>query len=161
MINRYFIFDTNTLISAHILANSVSYKALNLARQIGIIACTLETFKEFEISFTRNKFEKYLSYNRRYVDLVEMKSYIEFFIVKQNISICRDPDDDKFLALAVAANASCIVTGDKDLLILNPYENIPILSPAGFLSYFSEFGDSFIVNEPRIIYGDIKSDFQN
>jgi predicted nucleic acid-binding protein len=66
--------------------------ALNLARRIGLIACTLETFKEFEISFMRNKFEKYLPLNRRYVDIVEIKTYVEFFIVKENASICRDPD---------------------------------------------------------------------
>jgi putative PIN family toxin of toxin-antitoxin system len=44
-------------------------------------------------------------------------------------SVCRDPDDDEVLAVAVAAKAAAIVTGDKDLLTLKNYGGIPILSP--------------------------------
>jgi len=44
--------------------------------------------------------------------------------------VCRDPDDDAILALAVAAHAEMIVTGDKDLLVLGSYAGIPILNPA-------------------------------
>ena len=45
---------------------------------------------------------------------------------------CRDPDDTKILGLAVASEADYIVTGDKDLLILEVYEGIPIVSPRLF-----------------------------
>ncbi len=44
--------------------------------------------------------------------------------------VCRDPDDDKVLALAIAAQADLIVSGDNDLLVLQPFKGIPILSPA-------------------------------
>ncbi len=44
--------------------------------------------------------------------------------------VCRDPDDDAVLALAIAAQADLIVSGDEDLLILSSFEGIPILSPA-------------------------------
>ena len=47
-------------------------------------------------------------------------------------SLCRDPDDVKILGLAVAANVDCIVTGDKDLLILERFQGIPILTPRSF-----------------------------
>jgi putative PIN family toxin of toxin-antitoxin system len=46
--------------------------------------------------------------------------------------VCRDPDDDQILATAVAAQAECIVTGDKDLLVLHRYEGIEIVSPSDF-----------------------------
>jgi putative PIN family toxin of toxin-antitoxin system len=46
--------------------------------------------------------------------------------------VCRDPDDIKVLGLAVASNADYIVTGDKDLLILKSFQNIPILTPRSF-----------------------------
>ena len=52
------------------------------------------------------------------------------------ISECRDPKDNKFLELAVAGNADCIVTGDKDLLVLNPYCGTKIISPANFFILF-------------------------
>ena len=53
--------------------------------------------------------------------------------VKELKSTCRDPKDNKFLELAVAGNADCIVTGDKDLLVLNSFRNIQIITPKEFL----------------------------
>lgn len=47
-----------------------------------------------------------------------------------NEPVCRDPDDDKLLALARSARAACIVSGDDDLLSLQRFEDIPILTPA-------------------------------
>jgi putative PIN family toxin of toxin-antitoxin system len=44
-----------------------------------------------------------------------------------------DPDDDKFLACALALEADCIVSGDSDLLSLESYMGIPIVSPRAFL----------------------------
>jgi uncharacterized protein len=44
--------------------------------------------------------------------------------------IVRDPDDDHVLACALAASADLIVTGDKDLLTLDIYQSIPIVTAA-------------------------------
>ncbi|NJL54723.1 putative toxin-antitoxin system toxin component, PIN family [bacterium] len=49
--------------------------------------------------------------------------------------ICRDADDDNVLGTAIAGNAACIITGDKDLLLLNPFQTIDILPPAEFAMY--------------------------
>ena len=49
----------------------------------------------------------------------------------------RDPKDDFILAGAVAGKADAIVTGDKDLLVLDSVDGIPILSPAKFLERFA------------------------
>jgi uncharacterized protein len=49
--------------------------------------------------------------------------------------VSRDPDDDAVVATAVAGGCRCIVTGDKDLLVLKRYEEIEILSPAEFWKY--------------------------
>ena len=46
--------------------------------------------------------------------------------------VSRDPDDDNILATAVAGNCECIITGDKDLLVLKKFEGIKILSPREF-----------------------------
>jgi putative PIN family toxin of toxin-antitoxin system len=56
--------------------------------------------------------------------------------VSVSINLCRDPKDNKFLELAIEAGAACTITGDKDLLVLHPFENIPILSAADFLKSF-------------------------
>lgn len=50
---------------------------------------------------------------------------------------CRDPDDDWVLATAIAGDCQCIVTGDKDLLVLNPFRSLGIVSPADFWRYES------------------------
>jgi len=52
--------------------------------------------------------------------------------------VCRDPDDIKVLGLAVASKADCIVTGDKDLLVLKKFEGIAILSPRSFSDILHE-----------------------
>ena len=51
--------------------------------------------------------------------------------------ISRDPDDDKFLALAAIGQADAIISGDRDLLELVTYEGIPILTPAQFMQRVS------------------------
>lgn len=49
--------------------------------------------------------------------------------------VCRDPDDDMVLAMALTGNAECIVSGDKDLTDLKTFENIPILKPSEFAAF--------------------------
>ena len=47
--------------------------------------------------------------------------------------VCRDPDDDDVLALALAAQADLIVSGDQDLLVLGQFEGIPIVTARAML----------------------------
>ena len=49
------------------------------------------------------------------------------------ITICRDPDDNHVLEVAVEGGADVIVTGDDDLLVLHPFKGIPIVRPVDFL----------------------------
>jgi len=56
----------------------------------------------------------------------------------RRIAVCRDSKDDKFLEAASAGGADYIVSGDEDLLVLNPFEGIAIISPADFLVRLNE-----------------------
>jgi predicted nucleic acid-binding protein len=47
--------------------------------------------------------------------------------------VCRDPDDDAVLALAIATHADLIVSGDRDLLALKHFQDIAIVTPAAAL----------------------------
>ncbi|MDA1049150.1 MAG: putative toxin-antitoxin system toxin component, PIN family [Planctomycetota bacterium] len=49
--------------------------------------------------------------------------------------VCRDPDDDQILATAIAGQAACIVTGDKDLLVLRRFKSVEIVSPSDFAEF--------------------------
>jgi predicted nucleic acid-binding protein len=55
--------------------------------------------------------------------------------------ICRDVDDDNILATAVTGNCECLVTGDKDLLVVKQFQGIDILSPGDFQEY-EKIGES-------------------
>ena len=50
------------------------------------------------------------------------------------VSVCRDPQDDKFLELALSGAATHIISGDDDLLALHPFRGIAILSPQDFVT---------------------------
>jgi putative PIN family toxin of toxin-antitoxin system len=50
-------------------------------------------------------------------------------------NVCRDPDDVKILGLGLSCRASAIVTGDKDLLVIKIFQNIPILSVREFWEF--------------------------
>jgi putative PIN family toxin of toxin-antitoxin system len=50
-----------------------------------------------------------------------------------SITACRDPRDDKFLELAVNERADVIISGDADLLALDVFRGIPIITPAAFV----------------------------
>jgi uncharacterized protein len=50
------------------------------------------------------------------------------------VRVCRDPNDDKFLEVAVNGRADTLITGDTDLLVLDPFERISIITPADYLS---------------------------
>jgi predicted nucleic acid-binding protein len=59
---------------------------------------------------------------------------VQFVSIRCSVQACRDPNDDKFLDVAVNGGADVLITGDADLLALNPYEGIPILTAADYLT---------------------------
>lgn len=69
------------------------------------------------------------------VDLIMLRG--EAVEPRQKLAACRDPKDDKFLELAVEGRADVLVSGDDDLLVLHPFQGIPIVRPAEFLNMLS------------------------
>jgi putative PIN family toxin of toxin-antitoxin system len=135
--NKLFVLDANTLISAFLLSRtSIAAQAYYKIKSDGHIIVSDETFDEFTNVFIRPKFDRYLSLDKRLIIIEDLKSIIKVITVSIKINSCRDPKDNKFLELAVEAGAACIVTGDKDLLVLHPYAGIPILTAADFLRTF-------------------------
>lgn len=57
----------------------------------------------------------------------------EHVTITERVAACRDPKDDKFLELAVNGRADVIVSGDADLLMLDTFRSIPIITPAAFV----------------------------
>ena len=127
------VFDTNVLVSALLLPDSKPRQALNRALREGKVLVSFAALSELHEVLSRKRF-------RRYVDEEDVRSFLaalareaEWVDVKLQIQACRDPKDDKFLELAVSGQGTHIVTGDTDLLALNPFRGIEILPPHRFL----------------------------
>ncbi len=105
-------------------------KAENFARVLASAA----TLLEFELVLARSKFAKFLSAETRSRYLRHYRGIVELVQVASQFQICRDPRDDKFLELAFDGKAGAIVTGDEDLLALDPFQGIRILTPQDFLA---------------------------
>jgi uncharacterized protein len=52
--------------------------------------------------------------------------------ITEAIAACRDPKDDKFLELAISGQANYVLSSDKDLLVLHPFQDSAIVTPADF-----------------------------
>lgn len=136
MRNNFFVLDTNTLVSAFLLLQSKPTLAYNKAKATKKLVSNMETYSEFCDVLVRNKFDKYISLETRLAIIDDLTQNALFIEVSERVNVCRNPKDNKFLELAVAAKASCIITGDKDLLELHPFRGIPILTVNDFLNDF-------------------------
>lgn len=132
--NRRFVFDTNVLISAFLFSQSKPRQALDQAQNIGIIVLSNSVLSELEEVLYRPKFDRYLAKERRQEFLQNLTENVQFIDVNEQINECRDPKDNKYLELALSGQAECIVTGDDDLLVLNPWRSIKILNVQKFLA---------------------------
>jgi len=63
--------------------------------------------------------------------------YGEVFETKDiSVSVCEDPDDNKFIECAIASNSKLIVSGDKHLLNITGYHDISVLKPRDFMENY-------------------------
>ena len=101
MINA-FVFDTNALISAHILPNSVSRKTFDKADRLGILVHSKETMLEFTNVFTRTKFDRYQSVEERLKIISAFEKRSQLIKITEVVTVCRDASDNMLLELALS-----------------------------------------------------------
>ena len=123
------ILDTNVLVAAFTARGLCSelFERVLYDHDLIISQHLLDEFEEVlvrKFGFTASKVEQAVALLRRVGVMIEP--------VPLDRPVCRDPDDDLVLALAAHAGADSIVTGDRDLLDLESFQNVPILSPRGF-----------------------------
>jgi putative PIN family toxin of toxin-antitoxin system len=137
------ILDTNILVAA-LFWHGRPHQLLERVRDGSLSLITSPTlFAELEEVLARSKFDSVLLRSRtsREKSLAEVRRLAEVLDPPPLPEpICRDPDDDHVLAVAIAAQADFIVTGDTDLLVLNAVQGIPILTPAQALKRLEEGG---------------------
>jgi uncharacterized protein len=130
------IFDSNCLVSAFLSPDSIVANSIRKALEIGVLLTSEECFKEVMDVILRPKFKKYyLEEDLIFFQEVLLKE-LQFQTVISQVSVCRDPKDDKFLSLALDSKADFLVTGDKDLLTLERFQKTEIITPRYFLEKF-------------------------
>lgn len=123
------VFDTSTLVSVCLFPDRRPAQALRVAVTDHSVCCSRETLAELVTVLRRDKFERWRPEAERAKFIEEFMRAVRLVTITMTGTGCRDLTDDKFLSLALSANASIIVSSDPDLLVMNPYEGVEIIDP--------------------------------
>jgi len=126
------VVDTNVFVSG-IFWKGQPFQILRLWQQAKFRMVVLSAILEEYGRVLADLSERYsLTEYGRIIELVKLNAeFVE--PVRFNRAVCRDKDDDKFLEAGVAARAQFVVSGDRDLLELEEFHGISILTPKVFL----------------------------
>jgi len=128
------VIDTNVVISG-IFFGGYPGKVIEAVagRHIEAFA-TPEIVKEYEAVIDEMILRKQGKFGRNV--LTTLLSCITIIPPESDVHVCRDPDDDKFIACAQDAKAAYIVSGDKDLLDIKGYKEIRMITARDFCDVF-------------------------
>ena len=132
---RRIVLDTNALVSRLLLPDSIPGQAVRKAVEEGSILMSESTLFELADVLGREKFHAYVSIQDREEFLRMLGRIVEMITILHAVHDCRDVRDNQILEVAVNGQAQVIVTGDEDLLVLNPFRGISILSPVDYLKW--------------------------
>lgn len=128
------VIDTNVIASALVFGGR-PYEVISLLNKNLINAfVTQDIVDEYRKTYEQLR-KKYATRNRMLLDDVITK--FSMSQTHSHIEVCRDPDDNKFIECAVDNKCIYIVSGDKDLLVLEKYEDVEILTVSQFLEKYS------------------------
>ena len=123
------VVDTNVVLSAFIARGVVADMFMHLIAEHEVLLG----------DFVRSEVEEKLRARFHYPehDVAGVLAFLDRVTTRVQAGpleqpVCRDPDDDNVLAIAAAAAADCVVTGDRDLLVLEEFDEFPILAPRDF-----------------------------
>ena len=130
------VFDASSLVGAAIGPDSVPRRALHKARGQDRFALSKAVHDEIVEVLHRPRLARFIDPVLRDDLLDLLVPGAAWFDPAERVMDCRDPKDNKYLELALAASASAIVSSDTDLLVLNPWRGVRILRPAEYLPGF-------------------------
>jgi len=128
------VFDASTIVGAALKRDSTPMRALLAARERGTIALSNAVYDEIREVLSRPKFAAALSQDRQQ-EILELLSAAAIW-AESDIRIvdCPDPDDNKYLELAVSSGASIIISSDRHLLNMSPWRSVMIVRPAEYMA---------------------------
>ena len=128
------VLNTNALVSRLLFPGSVPGPAVRQAVRDAQILLSQAVLEELVEVLSRSKFDPYVTIQDRQQFLRLLSRIADTVPIVHTVHECRDPRDNKFLELAVNGDAGFIVTGDRDLLALDPFRTIRIITPANYLA---------------------------
>ena len=126
------VVDTNVFVSAALKENSLPFLVVRWIEQHDGLLKSVATERQLLNVLSRPYIAAATILSLR-EGVARMMAAAEPVTISERIAACRAPTDDKFLELAVSGHADLIVSGDGDLLVLNPFRDIPIVTPAIFV----------------------------
>lgn len=126
------VVDTNVFVSAALKDKSFPALVLRIVAQRGTLLKSVSTERQLFEVLARPQLAALIA--PAAADWMRsVMASAETVSITERITACRDPTDDKFLELAVCGRADIIVSGDADLLVLNPFRAISVVPPAAFV----------------------------
>ena len=124
------IIDTSSLIAAALNPRGLPADVLKHAYLTSELLISTDTYSELVNVLHRPKLDRYFK-KREMQQAVFLGAYLDNALLVEITQVsedCRDPNDNQFLSLALSGSADLIVSSDSDLLVLNPYKGISILT---------------------------------
>jgi putative PIN family toxin of toxin-antitoxin system len=128
-----YVFDTNVIISALLFENGKPAQALRYALTNGDVLLSLDLLEELNEVLGRERFNRYLTPEEREEFLEALVERAVLVEITEGVQECRDPKDNKVLELALNGEAQCIISGDRDLLVLHPFRSVLVITVDQFL----------------------------
>ena len=130
------VIDTNVVASAVFFGGRPAELLRMVIRHEHLAVATDEIVDEYQatISYLLDKYGG----KKMQLSIVPIFSAMEIIQATSKVEICRDPDDNKFVSCAIDGHCYYVVSGDKDLLSLEQFGNIKIVTVAEFLELFSD-----------------------
>ncbi len=134
--NLRVVIDTNVLLSFLIKQNSIPGQIVSHVLKKHRLILSNSVLQELSDKCKKDKFRRYFTLEEG-IQLVTISEQVgENGVVHHTVTDCRDNKDNKFLELALSGNADVIISGDRDLLELHPFHEIPILLPNDGYHFF-------------------------
>jgi putative PIN family toxin of toxin-antitoxin system len=130
------VIDTNIWVSLAIGSRSVTEDLISIIENSeAVIVVSEELLDEITTTLAKPKLRKYLTQERtnQLFSILNNNCFLEQSI--SNKRYCRDERDDFLINLAFDSSLQFLISGDLDLLILNPIDNLEILSIKQFLEF--------------------------
>ena len=132
MTEQRIVIDTNVVVSAFLFDAGLPAQVFDAVYEHHKLLFSAETYAELCDVLLRSKFDRYALREERINFLEAYPRIATEIAVQTEITLCRDPKDNMFLALAIDGEADYLITSDADLLDLNAIQGTVIVTPRAF-----------------------------